>query len=187
MDLRRQAWLVFLAALCVGCASTDATQGEPEEALARAFYDEHVQPLLESQCAQPTCHGVPDGEDHADLFGGRFLGLPIDAEGRVAGADRADRAYASAKLFINPYEADARYSSLVRKAVAREQIGYGLEDGFKFVDDEVEALDFEAFAAYVAEYTPEVVERISGVPAERLVALADLYGNPDVGVVSLPG
>ena len=67
----------------------------------------------------------------------------------------------------------------------REQIGYGLEDGFTFVDDEVEALSFEAFAAYVAEYTPEEVERISGVPPDRLTALADLYGDPELGVVSL--
>ena len=137
MDLRGQVRLASVVALIAACASTEAPETAPEETSGRAFYDQNVQPLLESQCAQPGCHGVPDGEDHGDLFGGRFLGLPIDAEGRVAGADRADRGYASAKLFINPYEADARYSSLVRKVLARA-LGGDVHDGpvsFENLDD----------------------------------------------------
>lgn len=66
----------------------------------------------------------------------------------------------------------------------KENIGYGLEDGFKFKDEPSPA-DLEQFRAYVAPYTPEYVEKISGVPAADLRELAGLYGDPRVKVMSL--
>jgi nitrate reductase NapA len=63
-------------------------------------------------------------------------------------------------------------------------IGYGLEDGFAFTDD-AESLTFEAYAGLVAEYTPERVEQMSGVPARDLRYLASLYGDPARKVMSL--
>lgn len=66
----------------------------------------------------------------------------------------------------------------------KENIGYGLEDKFAF-KDEPKPMTFDEYARYVSTYTPEYVEKISGVPAERLRELAGYYGDPAVGVVSL--
>ena len=115
--------VALLALSSAGCA-----EGEGHEGAARDVFDEEVLPLLEAGCAQPTCHGVPDGEDHADLFGDRFLGLPVDGSGQVTGEARADAAYASAKQFIDTYAGDARDSSLVRKVIA-PSLGGEVHDG----------------------------------------------------------
>jgi nitrate reductase (cytochrome) len=62
-------------------------------------------------------------------------------------------------------------------------IGYGLEDNFVF-NDETSDISFEQLKAYLADYTPEKVEEISGVPAKDLRFLAALYGDPNKKVVS---
>ncbi len=66
----------------------------------------------------------------------------------------------------------------------KKNIGYGLEDGFSFTD-EARVVSFDDFREHVAAYTPERVEEISGVPPERLAELADIYGDPNVKVMSL--
>lgn len=43
---------------------------------------------------------------------------------------------------------------------------------------------FEEFAEFVSEYTLEKVAKLSGVPAERLQRMAELYADPDRKVVS---
>ena len=76
----------------------------------------------------------------------------------------------------------------VRKHVnfkrGKENIGYGLEDDFAFQDapSDITMADFEKF---LADYTPENVERVSGVPASDIRYLASLYGDPKRNVVSL--
>ncbi|MCB9602513.1 MAG: molybdopterin-dependent oxidoreductase [Sandaracinus sp.] len=47
-----------------------------------------------------------------------------------------------------------------------------------------EAIDFEAWKARVAEYTPERVQEISGVPAREIRRLAELFGNRDLRIAS---
>jgi nitrate reductase NapA len=46
------------------------------------------------------------------------------------------------------------------------------------------AMSFEEFAAFVSDYTVEKVSKLSGVPENRLKALAELYADPKVKVVS---
>lgn len=48
-----------------------------------------------------------------------------------------------------------------------------------------QAMTFEEFQKAVAEYTPEKVEQISGVPADKIRMLADLFGRRDVRITSL--
>ena len=48
-----------------------------------------------------------------------------------------------------------------------------------------QAATFDEYRAHVAEYTPERVEEISGVPAEKIRMLGDLFGNPDLRITSL--
>ena len=66
----------------------------------------------------------------------------------------------------------------------KSNIGYGLEDNFQFAE-EASLVAFNDYAAHVAEYTPEVVEQISGVTPEQLNDLADIYADPNVKVMSL--
>lgn len=47
------------------------------------------------------------------------------------------------------------------------------------------AITFEEYKARMAEYTPEKVEQISGVPAKEIRALADLFGRRDIRITSL--
>ncbi len=46
-------------------------------------------------------------------------------------------------------------------------------------------IDFEQYKAQVAQYTPEYVEEISGVPAEKIRLLGDLFGRRDLRITSL--
>lgn len=43
---------------------------------------------------------------------------------------------------------------------------------------------FEEFAAFVSEYTLEKTAELSGVPAERLLRMAEMYADPDRKIVS---
>ena len=65
----------------------------------------------------------------------------------------------------------------------KEGIGYGLEDKFAFTE-EAKKVDFETYRKFLAKYTPEYVEKISGVSKSDLKYLAELYGNPDLKVIS---
>ncbi len=65
----------------------------------------------------------------------------------------------------------------------KTNIGYGTEDHFSFTDS-AETIDFEAFKLFLEDYTPEKVEKISGVPAVEIKYLASLYGNPSLKVTS---
>ncbi len=65
----------------------------------------------------------------------------------------------------------------------KTNIGYGTEDHFAF-SDKAETVDFEAFKTFLEDYTPENVEKISGVPAEDIKYLASLYGDPSKRVTS---
>ncbi len=66
----------------------------------------------------------------------------------------------------------------------KENIGYGLEDKFQF-EEEAKPASFEEYKAYVAKYTGEFVEKISGVSPDVLKELAELYGDPQTKVMSL--
>jgi nitrate reductase NapA len=65
----------------------------------------------------------------------------------------------------------------------KENIGYGLEDGFAF-KEEAKTVDLATFTDYMSRYTPEYVERVSGVSREDLDSLSKIYGDPKVKVVS---
>jgi nitrate reductase (cytochrome) len=75
----------------------------------------------------------------------------------------------------------------------RDDIGYGLrpehplEKKAKNADkaNESDPISFEEFAAFVAPYTLDKAHELSGVPKNRLEALAALYADPKVKVMSL--
>ena len=50
--------------------------------------------------------------------------------------------------------------------------------------DGVQPIDFDAYKKFVAEYTVDKASEISGVPKEQLEALAKLYADPKVKIVS---
>jgi len=55
-------------------------------------------------------------------------------------------------------------------------IGYGLEDGFAF-NDEATPISLERYRERLRDYTPEKVERLTGVSAGDIRYLASLYGD----------
>ncbi len=65
----------------------------------------------------------------------------------------------------------------------KENIGYGVEDKFAFAE-EAKLIDFETYKKYVSRYTPEYVERISGVAISDLNHLSQIYGDPKLRVIS---
>ncbi len=71
-------------------------------------------------------------------------------------------------------------------------IGYGLrpehpleQQAARPADGGSEAMSFDEFAAFVADYDVERVSRETGVPEHRLEELAELYADPDTRVMSL--
>lgn len=48
-----------------------------------------------------------------------------------------------------------------------------------------EAISEDEFRKRIAEYTPEYVEKLSGISAEKIHMLAELFGNRDVRITSL--
>lgn len=66
----------------------------------------------------------------------------------------------------------------------KTNIGFGLVDKESFKDEPV-TVDLEAYKAFLADYTPEKVEAITGVSAADIRHLARLYGDPSRKVMSL--
>ena len=65
----------------------------------------------------------------------------------------------------------------------KTNIGYGTEDHFKF-KDKAETVNFDQYKKFLEDYTPEKVEKISGVSAKDIKYMASLYGDPDKKVTS---
>jgi nitrate reductase NapA len=65
----------------------------------------------------------------------------------------------------------------------KTDIGYGLEDDFKFKDEPV-AADLATYKAFLADYAPENVATLIGISPEDIRYLASLYGDPNLKVVS---
>jgi len=65
----------------------------------------------------------------------------------------------------------------------KTNIGYGLEDRFAFTD-EAKSIGFDRYRELLQDYSPEKVERLSGVPARDIRYLASLYGDPKRKVMS---
>lgn len=70
-------------------------------------------------------------------------------------------------------------------------IGYGLRPTHPLEkkaknpgSDASEPMSFDEYKAFVAEYTLEKVAKMSGVPEDQLEALAKLYADPNIKVVS---
>lgn len=66
----------------------------------------------------------------------------------------------------------------------KTNIGYGLVDKENFKDEPV-ATDLAEYKKFLEDYTPEKVEKISGVKASDIRYLARLYGDPSRKVMSL--
>ena len=66
----------------------------------------------------------------------------------------------------------------------KTNIGYGTQDHFKF-KDKAETVSFKQYKEFLKDYTPEKVQKISGVSVEDIKYMAALYGDPDKKVMSL--
>jgi nitrate reductase (cytochrome) len=74
-----------------------------------------------------------------------------------------------------------RYVALKK---GKTDIGYGLQDDFRFTDEPTDAT-WNEFVRFLEDYTPEKVEQLSGVSAADIRWLASLYGDRSRKVMSL--
>jgi len=93
-------------------------------------------------------------------------------------------------------EKDAVNWDFVKKhcifATGPTDVGYGLEDDHPKEQGQKMrgkagahwSISFEEYKKKVADYTAEYVSKLSGVPVDKLEALAELYADPDRKVVS---
>lgn len=65
-----------------------------------------------------------------------------------------------------------------------EDIGFGLRDGKGYKKQE-RNITFDEYKKFLETYTPEYVEKVSGVPRGQIETLAGYYAAPDKKVVSL--
>lgn len=66
----------------------------------------------------------------------------------------------------------------------KTNIGYGLEENFKF-KDKLESIDMDAVKEFLKDYTPEKVSKYSGVSVKDIRYMASLYADPKLKVMSL--
>ena len=69
-----------------------------------------------------------------------------------------------------------------------DEIGYGCygENAERYTfKDQVKDSSFEELVEFLEDYTPEKVSEISGVPVAQIESLAEIYGDPNRGTVSL--
>jgi nitrate reductase NapA len=76
-----------------------------------------------------------------------------------------------------------RYVAFMR---GNTDIGYGLTEEVPIGDDAT-AVTWDEYVAFLADYTPERAQEVSGVPAETIRWLASLYGDRALKVMSLWG
>ena len=108
------------------------------------------------------------------------------AEEEILFKPQSDLAVANgiARLLIEDGKVDRAFvDKFVVFKRGKENIGYGLEDGFKF-EEAAKAASFDEYRAFVSAYTPEHVEKLSGVKPETLKKLAAVYGDPSANVMS---
>lgn len=79
------------------------------------------------------------------------------------------------------------HESFVEKHVGFKKgltnMGFGIEDGYKFKDEET-PISFKEYKKFLNDYTPEKVEAYSGVSAKDIRYMASLYGDPNKKVMS---
>ncbi len=66
----------------------------------------------------------------------------------------------------------------------KEQIGYGLEDKFKFADEAKKA-SWDEYVAFLEGYTPDKVAALTGLTVEAITSLAAVFGDPKLKVMSV--
>ncbi|MDZ7639435.1 MAG: molybdopterin-dependent oxidoreductase [Bryobacterales bacterium] len=87
------------------------------------------------------------------------------------------------EILRNGWHNQAFLDRHVSMHTGKTNIGFGLEDNFKF-EDEAKTIDLAQYRKLLEDYTPEKVEAMSGVRAEDIRYMASLYGDPKTKVVS---
>jgi nitrate reductase NapA len=119
-------------------------------------------------------------------FATRSTRTSIAANKSILFRPQADLAVANAiayEILRNGWENRAFLERHVSFHTGKTNIGFGLEDHFKF-EDEAKTIDLKQYRKLLEDYTPEKVEAISGVRAEDIRYMASLYGDPKLKVVS---
>ena len=116
----------------------------------------------------------------------RWTRTSMAADRSILFAPQTDLALANAvchEIVKNGWVNQAFVDKHVSFHEGKTGIGYGLEDGFSF-KDEAKTIAFARYRELLEDYSPDKVERLSGVPAREIRYLASLYGDPARKVMS---
>ncbi|WP_196886045.1 molybdopterin-dependent oxidoreductase [Aureivirga sp. CE67] len=119
-------------------------------------------------------------------FATRTTRTSVAANKSILFKPQTDLAVANAichEILRNGWENKEFVSKYCNLSKGKTNIGYGLEDKFKF-KEEASAINLDEFKKFLEDYTPEKVEKISGVSAKDIKYMASLYGDPNKKVTS---
>ncbi|BDD06061.1 molybdopterin-dependent oxidoreductase [Aureibacter tunicatorum] len=119
-------------------------------------------------------------------FATRTTRTSVAADKSILFKPQTDLAVANAISYVilkNGWENKEFVSKYCTLSKGKTNIGYGLRDKFKFSDEPV-PIDLDEYIEFLEDYTPEKVEKISGVSAKDIRYMASLYGDPNKKVTS---
>ena len=99
-------------ALCaLALASLGCEQRQYDEAQVKSSFASQVAPILERDCGSSACHAASDAK--FDALNPSYFAFPVDAQGKISGSDRLDKALERARAKLSG--AGGRFAPLLRK------------------------------------------------------------------------
>src|SRR5262245_27821732 len=105
----------------------------------------------------------------------------------IISTGRVNRDFVARSVNFKKGATDIGYGLRPAHALEKDAVanGYPGADGKpKGNPNDSTPIDFDEFAKFVSDYTAEKVSRLSGVPVAQLKALAEIYADPKIKVVS---
>lgn len=176
--MRALAITILASALASAAA---CTVGGTDPSGDAAMFDERVAPIFESDCGTSACHAAEG--DLFDTLDPEYFVFPVDADGRISGRDRLDRARARAVEKLAA--AGPEFASLIRKPLDESLGGQAHRGGSQYrtmSDANLEVLmDWADRARPPAEEPlPPLAERyrdeIQPILAEKRCMLSSCHG-----------
>lgn len=125
--------ITLAAGLLGGCIGG---LGGSEDQAERAYFEAEVLPVLEQDCGTSACHAADDAGFEA--LDPEYFVFPVDSEGRIAGAERIDRAYHRSLEKLAPEGPE--FGDLVRKPLDEALGGLAHRGGSQYRTMSAEAL-----------------------------------------------
>jgi hypothetical protein len=118
-----RALMTLAIATSVAC-----TVGGTDRSDESAMFDQHIAPIFETDCGTSACHAAEG--DLFDTLDPTYFVFPVDADGKITGRDRLDRAHTRAVEKLAA--AGAEFASLIRKPLDESLGGQAHRGGSQY-------------------------------------------------------